>query len=587
MVEIPVPHALRQYALIADGERGALIGPDGALAWLCFPRWHSPAVFATLVGGGGFYTVSPEERYVWGGYYEPGTLIWRSRWITEHAIIECREALALPATNDRAVVLRHLVVAEGEADIQVLLYPSGNFGDDPLDDLHHERDGSWRASSGGIQIRWWGGHGARPRRDPRHGRGLELHDRFAGGEERDFVLVLDRHAAIDSIPPVDELWSATEANWDCDAPDLSHAIAERDSRHAYAVLSGLTGSTGGMVAAATTSLPERDAPNRSYDYRYVWIRDQCIAGQAVALLGPNRLLDDAFRFVQSRVLADGRELMPAYTVAGDRVPDERSLRFAGYPGGSDVIGNHVNRQFQLDIFGEVLLLFAAAAHHDCLDVDGWRAAEIAIDAIRRRSDDPDAGIWEIDANCWTQSRLQCVAGLRALSNSEHAPRHAAAEWATLADTLLADVTRSCVHPSGRWQRAPNDPRVDASLLLPAIRGAVAVEDPRSIATLEEAQSSLTQDGYVYRYRHDARPLENSEGAFLLCGFWLSLACLSRGEPVEAARWFERGRSACGPPGLYSEEFDVAQRQLRGNLPQAFVHAAMLETALRQSAAIGS
>jgi GH15 family glucan-1,4-alpha-glucosidase len=140
-----------------------------------------------------------------------------------------------------------------------------------------------------------------------------------------------------------------------------------------------------------------------------------------------------------------------------------------------------------------------------------------------------------------------------------------------------------VHPTGRWQRSPSDPRPDAALLLAALRGAVPADDPRSLATLDSVARDLTDDGYCYRYRPDERPLGDSDGAFLLCGFWLALALAQRGDRTTAARWFERNRAACGPPGLLSEEFDVRQRQLRGNLPQAFVHALLLETAVELSA----
>src|SRR3954451_17398297 len=113
---------LREYAMLADGERGALVGPDGNMAWLCFPRWDSPAVFAALIGGRGGYAVSPAGRYVWGGYYEPGTLIWRNRWVcADGSIVECREALALPARDDAVVILRRLEVRKGSARIAVRL----------------------------------------------------------------------------------------------------------------------------------------------------------------------------------------------------------------------------------------------------------------------------------------------------------------------------------------------------------------------------------------------------------------------------------------------------------------------------------
>jgi hypothetical protein len=122
------PHALREYALVADGERGALIGPRGDVAWMCVPRWDSDAPFNGLIGGSGHYTVTPSGRFVWGGYYEPGTLIWRLRWVTETGIVECREALAFPADLHRAVLLRRVIAVDGDADVSVALAPAVDFG---------------------------------------------------------------------------------------------------------------------------------------------------------------------------------------------------------------------------------------------------------------------------------------------------------------------------------------------------------------------------------------------------------------------------------------------------------------------------
>ncbi len=122
--------------------------------------------------------------------------------------------------------------------------------------------------------------------------------------------------------------------------------------------------------------------------------------------------------------------------------------------------------------------------------------------------------------------------------------------------------------------------MDAALLLAALRGALPAADPRSRATLDAVRADLAVDGYVYRFRQDARPLAEAEGAFLLCGFLMAMATSQQGEQVQAARWFERNRAACGPPGLFTEEYDIGQRQLRGNLPQAFVHALLLESSHR-------
>jgi GH15 family glucan-1,4-alpha-glucosidase len=498
--------------------------------------------------------------------------------------VECREALALPTRADRAVILRRVTAVRGPAQLRVVLDLRSDYGQTAAKRLRQDDEGRWEAQLGDAHAVWTGAPEAQPQAGGPGGRLLSMTLDLAQGESRDLVLVVQQGEADAPPPDAERAWSGTEAAWTERVPGLEGSLAQRDARHSYAVLQGLTSAGGGMVAAATMALPERARQGRSYDYRYVWIRDQCLTGEAVAKAGPHPLLDSAVRFVRERLLADGPELVPAYTVTGDPVPPERHLELPGYPGGTDVVGNWVNQQFQLDAFGESLLLFAAAAEHDHLDADGWRAVETAIAAIEQRWREPDAGIWEIDPDNWTHSRLICVAGLRAIA--AHQPAERAAGWVALADAMAAQTAAEALHPSGRWQRSPGDPRIDAALLLPAIRGAVAADDPRTIATLRAVENDLTQDGYCYRFRPDERPLGESEGAFLLCGFLMALAWAQQGDDVRAARWFERTRAACGPPGLVSEEFDVQQRQLRGNLPQAFVHAALLQCAVTQPSDAG-
>ncbi|MGZ4165462.1 MAG: glycoside hydrolase family 15 protein [Solirubrobacteraceae bacterium] len=578
LADIGAPHILREYALIADGERGAVVGPRGDLCWMCFPRWHSDACFATLIGGAGTYAITPLSRFVWGGYYEQG-LIWRNRWVTDEATVECREALALPATAGRAVLLRRIHVLEGSARIRVALDLRGEFGRQRITRLRRDEEGRWRGRVGETRMTWVGAGDARRVADGRGGRPLVMVLELSQGDSHDLVLVLDDEG--DGEPPQpDVAWSGTEAAWSERLPELPAPTGRRDARHAYAVLSGLTSATGGMVAAATMALPERARQGRNYDYRYAWVRDQCFAGQAVAAAGPLPLLDDAVRFVSERLLADGDHMVPAYCVDGGPVPDERPLDLKGYPGGSDIVGNWVNRQFQLDAFGEALALFAAAARLDRLDADGWRAAEAAAGAIERRWREHDAGIWELDPDAWTHSRLVCAAGLRRIA--AHQSSELAVGWLALADAIIADTSRHALHPSGHWQRSPGDARIDASLLLPSIRGGIAADDPRTIATLRTVAEELVQDGFCYRFRPDERPLGEAEGAFVMCGFLMALAYAQQGDEVRAARWFERSRTACGPAGLLSEEFDVSQRQMRGNLPQAFVHALLLQCAVTQA-----
>lgn len=567
------PHVLRQYAFLADGTRGALIGPRGDVAWLCAPRWDSDGVFSALIGGPGNYAVRPEDPwFVWGGYYEDGTLIWRSRWISSSGIIECREALAFPGDADRAVLLRRIVARDTPVRMLVGLNACAGFGAHRMADHHRDEHGVWQTRSGDLLLRW---SGAPEAREDDTG-GLNTRITLEPGQQHDLVLEISAKGLPET--PVDPgyAWEATEQAWHRVVPDCADTVAPRDARTAYAVLRGLTSPGGGMVAAATTSLPERAEGGRNYDYRYVWLRDQSYAAQAVATHGGHELLDDAVGFASARLLEDGPRLAPAYTITGESVPDERQLSLRGYPGGSDKIGNWVNHHFQLDTFGEVLQLFAAAARHERLGDDARNAVNVAVDVIADRYRDGEAGLWELHNDHWTHSRLACVAGLRACARD--IPGADTAGWTQLADRLLSETADAALHPSGRWQRTPTDSDVDAALVLPPVRGALPAEDPRTRATLDAVRNGLTDDGFVYRFRHDQRPLHEAEGAFLLCGFMMAMATHHQGNEAEALLWFERNRTACGPPGLFTEEFDVVQRQLRGNLPQAFVHAMMLECA---------
>jgi GH15 family glucan-1,4-alpha-glucosidase len=192
---------------------------------------------------------------------------------------------------------------------------------------------------------------------------------------------------------------------------------------------------------------------------------------------------------------------------------------------------------------------------------------------------PDAGLWELEDRWWSHSRLMVVAGLRAWADTP-AGRSGARDVRDLAGRITDETSARCTHPSGRWQRAADDERVDAALVVPALRGALPWNDPRSRATLAAVRTELDVQSYVFRYRAGDRPLGQAEGAFLLCSYWVCLAEALAGDRVSAVRRLERALAACGPPGLFSEEYDVTERQLRGNLPQAFVHAMALEVTTR-------
>ncbi len=563
---------LRDYALLADGERGVLLSPHGEIVWMCAPRWHSPAAFSSLLGGRGSFGLCPVDRHVWGGFYEGGTLIFRSRWVTNDAIVECREALVFPGRRSTAVLLRRLTGVAGRARMCLTFDPWVD------NDRRHVRlqfagRGVLAGQAAGLRLRLSGLDGWRRRTGRDHEFGLNI----AAGDRHDLVFeIADEELPVEPPNP-HEAWRATESRWRETIPALTSVDLPRPGQHSAAVLRGLTSSSGGMVAAATTSLPERAEAGRNYDYRYVWIRDQAFAGQAAAAAGVHDLLDAAVDFTSQRLLEDGPGLRPAYTVDGDDVPSQRRIRLPGYPGGFDLVGNHVNRQFQLDGFGESLVLFSCAAARGRLDAQHRKAAEIAAAAIEKRWQEPDAGIWEIDDRPWTHSRLICVAGLRRWAGAD--PAGEVGRWTGLADAILADTGRRALHADGHWKRSPDDPRLDGSLLIPPLRGALPADDPRTVATLRAYLHELTEDGYAYRFRQDSRPLGQAEGAFALCGFHVAMALHQQGRCAAAAAWFERHQAACGPARLFAEEYDVGENQLRGNLPQAFVHAAHLEAAI--------
>ncbi len=569
------PHVLREYAFLADGYRGALIGPRGDVGWLCAPTWDSPAVLAQLIGGGGAYAVTPTERFVWGGYYESGTLIWRSRWTTSTSRIECREALAVTGDPHRLLLLRRIVALEGSASVDLALELGADFGRQG-GTPRREDSGAWRLDTGSLRCRWTGAAAAACGTDGV----LRLHlDLPAGGVHDLSLEISDRELPI--LPDLDRAWVSTEQHWHSSVPDFAQSAAPRDSRHAYAVLRGLTAPGGGMVAAATAGLPERAEAGRNYDYRYVWLRDQALAGLAAGVDQAYPLMDEATAFSTARILEQGDQLAPAYRLDGSLPPHEETLDLPGYPGGKVVVGNWVRGQFQLDACGELLQLYATAARHDHLTGDDVRAISTLVDLVEQRWTEPDAGIWELDDNWWTESRLGCVAGLRAVSR--HVATTRSARVSALADAIMAKTSQRSLHGDGWWQQAPDLARADASVLLPLARGATPASDPRSAATLRAVEEQLAQDGYLYRYDVGGAPLGDAEGAFLMCGFVMSLAHLAAGDRVKAFRWFERQRAAGGPAGLLSEEFDVRQRQLRGNLPQGFVHALLLECSQRLGA----
>ncbi len=310
------PNVLREYSLIADGHRGALIGPRGDIAWMCAPRWDSPAVFASLIGGAGIYAVTPDEPFVWGGYYEPGTLIWRSRWVSTRTTLECREALAMPgdAKRRRAAAPGRRRRGRGRAcaSCSTCAWTSA-----PSRCASCTAATTARGPPAPVTCTCAGAAPGASRSTTPDGCARTWS--CPAATHHDLVLEVS-DAPLPEPEPVDELWQRTERAWHDDAPGFPSTLSPRDAQHSYAVLRGLTSPGGGMVAAATLGIPERAEKNNSYDYRYVWLRDQAYAGQAAAVAGAFPLLDDAVAFSTARLLEHGDQLAPAYRVDGTDLP---------------------------------------------------------------------------------------------------------------------------------------------------------------------------------------------------------------------------------------------------------------------------
>ena len=467
----PSPRVLREYALVADGERGAVIGPDGSRRLAVRRPLGQPGRVQRAARRAGRYTVDPADPWhVWGGYYENGSLIWRSRWVGDRQI-ECREALAMPADPHRAVLLRRIEAIDGPAKVNVSLDLRARYGRGRMTDMKRQGE-TWTGRSGGTWFRWSGAGAARHAdgaladevelaEGAKHDLVLEISDREFTGEPPDAGLLLGGHPG-----------SLVAGRSRLRGPDRGLRRAARLRGAARADLGERRHGGGRHHVAA------RAAGGRA-QLRLPLRVDQgpVLRGLAVAAHGPHPLLAGAVRFVAERLLADGPGLMPAYTVAGEPIGDEVALRLRGFPGGSARAGNRVRGQFQLDAVGESLSLFAAAARHDMLSTDDWRAAAVAADVIEKRWREPDAGIWELDDKRWTHSRLACVSGLRAIAVAAAAGppggtgQREAARWSSLADAITASLS-DAVHPCGRWQRAPDDERVDAALLLSCRPGRV-------------------------------------------------------------------------------------------------------------------
>jgi GH15 family glucan-1,4-alpha-glucosidase len=576
---------IEDYALIGDCGTAALVGRNGSIDWLCLPRFDSPACFAALLGepDHGRWLIAPS-----GGYakvvrrYIDNSLVLATRFETPDGVVELVDFLR---PRHGAVNLVRLVRGlRGRVKMQVeaiLRFDYGNLV-------------PWveRLSEGGISAI------AGPERVvlrtpvPLAGEDLRTVGEFeiAGGETVPFVL---SYSASHLPPPrpvdPERALENALAFWRQWGRRCVSAGPWSDTvKGSLAVLKGLTyAPTGGIVAAPTTSLPERLGGPRNWDYRYCWLRDATFTLLALMHAGCHSEARSWRDWLFRAIAGSPEQIQIMYAIGGERRLTEWEVPWLpGYEGSRPVrIGNAAADQIQLDIYGEILDAFYLA-HLNGLPPAPHAAAILraVLDHLAKIWGDPDEGIWEVRGGPqhFTHSKVMAwVAFDRVIKISEQLDDGRNPAWCKIRDRIHADVCARAYDPElGSFVQAYGSKALDAALLLLPLVGFLPPDDPRIIGTVKAIEQRLVFDGLVFRYDtgDGVDGLPPGEGAFLACSFWLADNYILQGRIHEARELFERLLLLRNDVGLLAEEYDPRAKRQLGNFPQAFSHVALVNTA---------
>jgi GH15 family glucan-1,4-alpha-glucosidase len=583
---------IEDYALIGDCEAAALVGRDGSIDWLCWPRFDSPACFAALLGGPqhGRWKIAPRAPCRTSRAYRRDTLILE----TEFEGAEGAATLVdfMPVRGSRSDLVRMVVGRRGRLAMEMEGVLRFDYGASvPWFTYQPDRLGM-RAIVGPdmVQLR------SPVPLENRH-RTTCASFEVEAGQVLPFVLSYGPSHQ-EAPPPLDPAaaLAATERYWrDWLANCTECAGWDEPVRRSLVTLKALTyAPTGGIVAAPTTSLPERIGGVRNWDYRFCWLRDATLT--LLALMDAGFLEEaKAWREWLVRAVAGSPEqIQIMYGVAGERRLAEWEVDWLpGYEESKPVrCGNAASGQLQLDVHGEVLdaLFQACKAGLDRHD-PAWDVQRAMLGYLEKEWIQPDQGIWEVRGppRHFTHSKVMCwVAFDRAVKMVENLGVDGPVEhWRALRDRIHADVcARGYSAKRGCFVQSYGSEELDAALLQIPLVGFLPATDPRVVATVRAIERELTVDGLVQRYlTHESiDALPPGEGVFLACSFWLADNFCLQGRRDEAHALFQRLVGLRNDVGLLSEEYDPSSGRLLGNFPQAFSHIALVNTAMNLSAA---
>ncbi|HEX5055029.1 MAG TPA: glycoside hydrolase family 15 protein [Gammaproteobacteria bacterium] len=578
---------IEDYALIGDLHTAALAGNDGSIDWLCLPRFDSPACFAALLGeseNGRWLLAPAKETDGIRRRYRTDSLILETEYTTDQGVVVVTDFMARRGGAQRADLVRIVQGKRGAVTMYLELRLRFDYG----------RITPWvRRQPFGLQA--VAGMDAAQFRSP-----VELVNKdyrstalfpVAAGQTIAFSLTwYPAHHCPPEPRAALALLEETENWWRAWSRQLRYEGPWRDEvmRSLITLKALIYEPTGGIVAAPTTSLPEKIGGLRNWDYRYCWLRDATFTLYALLQAG---YADEAFAWrdwLLRAVAGRPERIQIMYGLGGERRLNELELPWLnGYLASRPVrIGNEAHGQIQLDTFGEVMDLFHVARRARFEgDDDAWRVQKALLDCLEQRWQGPEHGIWEIrgEPQCFTHSKIMAWVGVdRCIKTVEEFKLTGDIDrWRLLRRFIHDDVCRNGFDRSkNSFVQYYGGTALDAALLVIPAVGFLPATDPRVTGTIAAIERELLQDCFVLRYRseHGVDGLPSGEGAFLACSFWLADAYVMAGRHDEARGLFERLLAIRNDVGLLAEEYDPVSRRQLGNFPQAFSHIALINTA---------